>query len=361
MDLDKIFIKNACPTAIGGQAVIDGVMMRGAERTAITVRLPDGRMHIKTMPNKPKKRWMKVPIIRGVFAFFDSMVVGMKCLLYSADVQEVELSKQEKEQKEEATSEVADGVQEKSDKSASKTSSSWLEKTFGKKWAWNLIIYTTVIISLIVSIGIFIVLPTIVIGLIDGFIKNDILINLIEGIFRLILFFAYILAIGHMEDIKKTFQYHGAEHKTIHCFENNLELTPENAQSFYTLHPRCGTSFLMFVMVISIILFSFLGWPSLAIRILSRILLIPVVAGLSYELLRWAGRSNGAFVKCLSIPGIYLQKLTTAEPTSEQLEIAICSLKAVRVPPDIEMYEGYCDNDGNLIEERIISKKGASQ
>jgi uncharacterized protein YqhQ len=170
------------------------------------------------------------------------------------------------------------------------------------------------------------------------------------------MFIVYIVVISRMEDIRRVFEYHGAEHKTIHCFENNLELTPANAQTFYTLHPRCGTSFLMFVMVISLVLFSLLGWPSLFWRILSRLLLIPVVAGISYELLKWAGRSDNIVVRILSMPGLYLQKLTTRPPDDQQLEVAIVSLKAVLVPSDTPYVEGICDKDGNIVEPLDIEK-----
>ena len=165
------------------------------------------------------------------------------------------------------------------------------------------------------------------------------------------------VVIARMKDIQRVFEYHGAEHKTIHCFENNLELTPANAQTFYTLHPRCGTSFLMFVMVISLILFSLLGWPSLIWRIASRLLLIPVVAGLSYELLKWAGRSDNIVVRVLSLPGLYLQKLTTRPPDDSQLEIAIVSLKAVLVDEETPYVEGICDLDGTIVEPLDIEKE----
>ena len=165
-----------------------------------------------------------------------------------------------------------------------------------------------------------------------------------------------MVLISKMEDIKRVFQYHGAEHKTIHCFEKGLELTPENAQEYYTLHPRCGTSFLVFVMVISLVLFSLLGWPNLFWRITSRLLLIPVVAGLSYEVLRWAGRSDNWLVKTLSIPGLYMQKLTTREPETDQLEVAIAAMKAVMVPAETPYFEGICDLEGNLVEEHKIER-----
>lgn len=338
MDLSKIFLKDACPTPIGGQAVMEGVMMKGLERTAITIRLPDGRMHIKTMQNSKHTGWAKIPILRGVIIFFLSLVSGMKCLLYSADVLEASMD-EEPEEEEPGKFET------------------WVVNKFGEKWAWNMMIYLSVIFSIVVTVVVFILFPTVAVNLLSKVTKSHFVLNLAEGILRIVLFILYILAISHLNDIQRVFQYHGAEHKTIHCFENNLELTPENAQQFYTLHPRCGTSFLMFVMIISLILFSMLGWPSLLMRVVSRIVLVPVVAGLSYELLRWAGKSDNGLVKVLSMPGLYLQKLTTRDPSDDQLEIAIASMKAVMVKPDTPYIEGYCNLNGELIEERIIANR----
>ena len=337
MDLSKIFLKGACKTPIGGQAVMEGVMMRGLERTALAVRLPDGRIHIKTKENKKTGAWAKIPIIRGIVSFIISLVGGTKWLLYSADVLEHYMDGEEEEEP---------GRFEKK-----------LIDKFGEKAIWNLMIYLSVIFSLAVGIVVFMLLPTVAVNILGKLTKNSILLNLAEGILRIIIFLIYILAIRRMEDIKRVFMYHGAEHKTIHCFENGLELTKENARGFYTLHPRCGTSFLMFVMIVSLILFSLLGWPSLAMRIVSRIALVPVVAGISYEILRWAGKSDNVIVEALSLPGIYLQKLTTAEPDDDQLEIGLVSLKAVLVPNDAEYIEGICDADGNLLQEEIIDNR----
>ena len=228
----------------------------------------------------------------------------------------------------------------------------WLNKKFGKKTAWNLMVYLSVAFAIAISIGVFVLLPTVIVNWAGAFVESPVVLNLIEGIFRLALFVVYVLLISRMEDIKRVFQYHGAEHKTIHCYEKGLELTPENAQSYYTLHPRCGTS-----LVISLILFSLLGWPNLLWRITSRLLLIPVVAGLSYEVLRWAGRSDSWLVRILSIPGLYMQKLTTEEPDTEQLEIAIAAMKAVMVPAETPYFEGICDLEGNLVEERKIERE----
>ena len=335
MDFSKIFLKDACPTSIGGQAVLDGVMMKGPDRLAVTIRRPDGRLHIRTTPLKKSNKLRKIPILRGVFVFFDSLVTGMSTIMYSADV-------------------IADADDEEEEKGKFEL---WMEEKFGEKTVWNFFMYAAVAIAIVISIGVFILLPTVAVNLLGVVTDNHIVLNLAEGIFRMLLFVLYIWAISRMEDIKVTFQYHGAEHKTIHCFEKGLELTPENARQFYTLHPRCGTSFLMFVMVISLILFSLLGWPNLAMRLLSRILLIPVVAGLSYELLRWAGRSDSWLVRILSVPGLWLQKITTNEPTDEQLEVAIASMKAVLVDEDAPFIEGICDLNANLIEEHIVGDR----
>ena len=234
--------------------------------------------------------------------------------------------------------------------------SMWLEKKFGEKGAWNVMLYSSVVFALLFTILIFVIGPTWVVNLCKHFTTNEIVLNLIEGVLRIALFVIYIVLIARMEDIKRVFQYHGAEHKTIHCYENGLELTPENCQSFYTLHPRCGTSFLVFVMVIALALFSFLGWPNLLWRIVSRILLLPVIAGLSYELLRWAGRSDNWIVKILSMPGLWLQKLTTNEPDASQLEVAIAAMKAV-TSDEGDYGTGRCDKEGRIYEHIDFTSK----
>jgi len=343
MDMSKIFLKDACPTPVGGQAILEGVMMRGMERTAIAVRIPDGRIHIKTRKNGNTSKWMKVPIVRGVFSFITSLVEGTKTLTYSADVLEY-YDRKLKDDKTDAESEKMGKIE------------SLLSEKLGSQKLWSLMLAASVIFALAFSVGIFVLLPTAAVGWIKAYISSPILLNLTEGILRIVMFLLYLSAISKMEDIKRVFQYHGAEHKTIHCFENNLELTPENAQTFYTLHPRCGTSFLMFVMIISLILFSLLGWPNLLWRLVSRIILIPVVAGTSYELLKWAGRSDNIVVRILSLPGLYLQKITTNEPDEKQLEVAIASLKAVMVDPETPCIEGIIDEDMSLTEEIKISE-----
>ncbi len=305
MDLNKIFIKNATPTKVGGQAVMEGVMMKGSSSMATSIRLPDGSITTDIQKNKKPGAIAKIPLLRGIYALIQSMVTGTRTLMYSAEVLE------------EA------GAQVEKDKF-----DLWIEKKFGDK-ANTVILYFSVIVALVFSVGFFIILPTLLTNAMGAVTQNPLWLNLFEGILRILLFVIYILIISRLKDIRRVFQYHGAEHKSIHCYENGLDLTVENCRSFPTLHPRCGTSFLMFVMVISLLLYSFLGWPSWIVRIASRIIFIPLVAGISYELLKFAGKSSSSFIKFISIPGLLLQKLTTVEPDDDQLEVALTSLKAV--------------------------------
>ena len=344
LDYSKIFIKEACPTSIGGQAVMDGVMMQGPERTAIAMRLPSGELYLKTKLKKEQPKAMKYPFIRGIIAFAMSLVNGMSTLMESADILEKYAPEEYAEE---------EGRFEK-----------WVNGRFGERAAWNILMSVSLVFAIVISIALFVIFPTWAVNFLGKWIKNAIVLNLTEGVLRILIFIGYIVLIRKMEEIETLFRYHGAEHKTIHCYENNLELTPENAQQFYTLHPRCGTSFLMFVLIISLLLFSLLGWPNLALRIISRLVLIPVIAGISYELLKWAGRSDGRLVRILSYPGLMLQKLTTAEPTNEQLEVAILSLKAVLVDKDFPVIDGFVDKDGNMIGDtfwkpgsEVMSKK----
>ena len=312
MDFNKIFMKNATPTKVGGQAVLEGLMMRGSRALAIAVRRPDGDVHLAVEPLKATGSWKKWPVVRGVVSFVSSLVTGTRILMYSADVLE--------------NCADAEGNSYYEDDKLTL----WMNEKFGKEKANSIMMYVSVLLSILLTVGVFIVLPTWIMNLLKGAgIESPFVLNLIEGVMRICMFVVYVSLISKMPDIRRTFMYHGAEHKTIHCYENGLELTPANAQQFYTLHPRCGTSFLMFVMVISLLVFSLLGWPNLAARIISRLLLIPVIAGLSYELLQFTGRHDGKCVRALSMPGILLQKLTTKEPTDDMLEVAILAVKAV--------------------------------
>ncbi len=330
MDLNKIFIKDACPTKIGGQAVLEGIMMKGPDRTAVVIRKPKGDMHIKIAVLPPPSKWRKVPIIRGVLIFVDALVTGTKTLLYSAEVLENSEGGEEYEP----------------DKL-----SIWLEKKFGHKGALNVMLYASVVLAILFTVGVFIILPTGAVNVFSLITKNEIVLNLLEGLLRILMFVGYVVLISRMKDIRTVFQFHGAEHNCIHCYENGLELTVDNCGRFETLHPRCGTSFLMFVMVISLLLFSLLGWPSLIWRISSRLLLIPFIAGLSYELLRFAGKGDSALIKLISVPGLALQKLTTLRPDEKQLEVAISALKAVLNTDGPKDFVGLTDINGNLFPE----------
>ena len=340
MDLNRIFMKNCCPTKVGGQAILEGLMMRGNRALAIAVRKPDGNIHLTVEPLPGKSKWAKIPVVRGVYAFVSSLVTGTGVLFYGADL--LEKWEAEKEAKEHP-----EAVKSEENKDEKKKESGFSQGA----------IYLSVALAIAICVGIFVLLPTFILSLVKkAGVESVLLLNLLEGILRIILFVGYVAACSLMPDIKRTFEYHGAEHKTIHCYENGLDLTPENAQTFYTLHPRCGTSFMVFVMVISLLIFSLFVWPKLWLRVLSRLLLIPVVAGLSYELLQFTGRHNNGFVKAVSVPGIMLQKVTTREPSLDQLEVAIAAMKAVlpsHENPDIpvDYWVGVQLKDGTLVKD----------
>lgn len=288
---------------VGGQAVIEGVMMRHDGVYAVAVRKPDKEIALKKEPCKsiiksPKIK--KLPIIRGVINFFDSLIIGTKCLMYSSSFYE------EEEEVEKSEEQLA--KQEKSDK---------------------IIMYVTLAISLVFSIALFFVLPYFVANFLRKVTNSETIITLAETAIRLLLFFSYILLISRLKDIQRVFMYHGAEHKCINCIENGKELTVENAMASSREHKRCGTSFLLFVMAVSVIFFLFIKVPSPLLRVGVRLLLLPIIAGVSYEIIRFAGRSDNKVVALLSKPGMALQKLTTKEPTPDMVEVAIASVEAV--------------------------------
>lgn len=294
-------------SSVGGQAVIEGVMMRGSKGIATAVRKSDGEIEVNFEENIPlskKNTFLGLPIIRGFVGLIESLVIGIKTLNYSASLFE---------------DEEEEGEPSKFDE--------FFQRVFKDKTN-DIITAVTLIISLAFSILIFFILPTFAANIFKkANVNNTIALNLIEGVIRVVIFIMYIYIIGKMEDIKRVFEYHGAEHKTIFCYENEMELTPENAQKFGRLHPRCGTNFLFLVMIVSILLFSLTGWSTLWQRILSRIILLPVVSGVTYEIIRWMGKSSGKLSYILAYPGLMLQKLTTREPDLKELEVAIKSLK----------------------------------
>lgn len=282
---------------IGGQAVMEGVMMMNKDRYSVAVRRPDGEIEVKVEQHKPltkHKELLKVPILRGVFSFADSMIVGMSSLMYSASFYEDE--EQQKAKK------------EKTDR---------------------LMMYGTVTFSVVIAVVLFLMVPYFLSELLHKAGAGTTLTAVAEAFVRVALFLGYLAAISRMEDIQRVFMYHGAEHKCINCVEHGLELNVENVLKSSREHKRCGTSFLMYVIVISIIFFMFIRVDSPVLKIVIRLLLIPVIAGVSYEIIRLAGKSDNKLVNLISKPGLMLQHLTTREPDAEMAEVAIAAVEAV--------------------------------
>ncbi len=276
---------------VGGQAVIEGVMMRGFGKVATAVRAPDGNIEVEVKPVKSiSDRYpiLKKPFLRGSVSLFESLILGLKSLSYSA--------KMAGEEEEQLTDKEMAG---------------------------------TIAFAILLASILFVAIPTGAAKFFNDITDDPIFLNLMEGVLRLVIFLVYITAISQMKDIQRVFQYHGAEHKTIFCYEADLPLTVENVQKFPRLHPRCGTAFLLIVMLVSIFVFAFLGWPDLWLRILSRIVLLPVIAGISYEIIRAAARTTNPILKVAIMPGLWLQYLTTQPPDDSMVEVAIASLKAV--------------------------------
>ncbi|MCC8160819.1 MAG: DUF1385 domain-containing protein [Oscillospiraceae bacterium] len=304
-------------TSIGGQAVMEGVMMRGPFKTTVAVRKPDGEIERKIDENGTKTRnaFFRLPLVRGCVNFIDSLVIGMKALMYSAEFVDIEGDEEETESK--------------FDK--------WLDDKFGDKIK-DIVIYVSIAISLVFSVALFMILPTFLtkgaekigslIPMVSVVTDTHLFTSLFEGIVRMAIFIAYLAIVSHMSDIKRVYQYHGAEHKTIACYEAGEELTVENIKKYTRFHPRCGTSFLLFVMIVSILLFALLPRVDMVIlRVLMRLALLPVVAGISYEIIKLAGRSKSKCVAWLSKPGLWMQRLTTEEPDESQIEVAIASME----------------------------------
>ena len=323
-------------TSIGGQAVIEGVMMRGPEKTAVAVRKPDGEIIIDEKENKIKGGFRKIPLIRGVFSFVDSMVIGIQALMFSANFYEEDGSPK-KNEKAENSSEAAKANNTEKTKKAKKTEKD-SKKEQEEMPGWMMAL--TVLASVGLSVGLFIALPNLIAGFLvptaeGGAGGNVVLYNVVESVMKIVIFLGYLLLVSQMKDIQRVFEYHGAEHKSIFCYESGEELTVENVKKYQRFHPRCGTSFLLFVIIISIIVFSIIGrFESKILNVLIRIALLPVVAGISYEIIRFAGKhTENKWISWLNKPGMLLQKLTTREPDEKQIEVAIASLKAV-LPKD---------------------------
>lgn len=296
-------------SGIGGQAVLEGIMMKNKDNYATAVRKPDGEIVVKKdtyVSMTEKVKFFALPFVRGIFSFADSMVLGMRTLTWSASFFE-----DDEEEEEEP------GKFEK-----------FLVNTFGEKLE-GILMTAVMIFSVLMAVGIFMVLPLVIANFFRRFIASETVMAILEGVIRIGIFIAYIKVISRMDDIKRTFMYHGSEHKCINCLENGLLLNVENVRKSSKEHKRCGTSFLLIVMVISILFFMVVRVDSIGLRILSRIILIPVIAGVSYEILRLAGRSNSKFMDLVSRPGMWMQGLTTKEPDDSMIEVAIAAVEEI--------------------------------
>ena len=290
---------------IGGQAVLEGIMMKNGPKYAVAVRKPDGEIEIKVEEYKSLVKWnklTKIPFVRGVFNFIDSMALGMKTLTYSAsfwedeDAEAIVLTEEEMKKKEKQE---------------------------------DIIMTITMIVSVLLALGLFMVLPYFVSNLFSGIIKSRFLRTTIEAVVRIALFIGYVTLISRMKDIQRVFMYHGAEHKCINCIEHGLELTVENVRKSSKQHKRCGTSFLFFVVLVSIVVCFFITVESPILRVVIRIALLPVIAGISYELIKFAGSSDNPIISLLSVPGLAMQNLTTKEPEDDMIEVAIAAVEEV--------------------------------
>jgi uncharacterized protein YqhQ len=303
-------------SGIGGQAVMEGVMMKNDDQYAVAVRKPDHEIEVNVKKYGgpgAKSFWRKIPIVRGVISFVDSLYLGMSTLMYSASFFEDEDEPKEKSRKktEDLSEEERRKMEQKKDRE---------EKA---------LMGGTVVFSIVIALAVFFVLPYFLSSLFRKVFASDFLIALLEGVIRLAIFIGYIALISQMEDIKRVFMYHGAEHKCINCIEHGLELNVENVRQSSKQHKRCGTSFLLIVMLVSIIFFLFIRVDSRVMRLVIRLLLIPVIAGVSYEFIRLAGRYDNWFFNLLSQPGLWMQRLTTKEPDDEMIEVGIASVEAV--------------------------------
>lgn len=294
-------------TSIGGEALIEGIMMRGPNSTASAYRQGDGSIIVEKsgyIPLGKRYKILGIPILRGVINLIESLVIGIKALMHSADFIDIE------------------------EEEPSKTDI-FLEKLFGDKLK-DVAIYFALVLALGLGIVLFMLVPNLIASLIKlAGVDSKVLLNVFEGIIRIVIFFSYVILISQIKDIKRVFEYHGAEHKTIHAYENEEELTVENITKYPTKHPRCGTAFLFLVMMISIIIFSFIGWHSIILNVLFRLMLVPLVAGISYEILKLAGKFDNKLMTVISYPGMFLQNYTTREPYIDQIEIAIAALNGV--------------------------------
>lgn len=295
-------------TSIGGQAVIEGVMMKGVSQSAMAVRTPGGEIDVEIWDNPKPKWYKKVPIVRGVINFVVMLIEGYKTLMKSA----------EKAGFDEAESE------SKFDQ--------WLTRVFGEK-LMGVISVVALILGVALALLLFMVIPAFLTRFLRPVIGSQIALSAIEGVIKIAIFVAYLALVSRMEDIRRVFEYHGAEHKTIFCYEHGQEMTVENVLKEKRFHPRCGTSFLLIVLVLSILVFSVVTWDSLVLRVVLKFAFLPLVVGVAYEIIKFAGRHDNPFTRAISAPGLWLQRLTTAEPDASQVEVALASFLPV-MPKD---------------------------
>lgn len=291
-------------TSIGGQALIEGVMMRGPRKTAMAVRKPDGELETQIWDNKPARAWNRIPLVRGVVNMVSSLVVGYRCLMKSAEIS-------------------TEGLEEEEPSRLEK----WLEEKLGVNLMKAVMLVGSVL-GVVIAVGLFMFLPAWLVGLGEGVLPRWAM-SLIEGFIKIGVFLAYMALVGLMPDMRRLFQYHGAEHKTIACYEAGEELTPENIRKYPRFHPRCGTSFIVIVLILGILIFSVVTWSNALVRTVLKLCLLPVVVGIAYELIKLAGRYDNLFTRIISFPGLKIQHLTTREPDDSMIEAAIASMKPV--------------------------------
>ena len=293
--------KNCHKTSIGGSALIEGVMMKGPEITAMAIRKPDGEIVLESWNNEGSRPWYKkTPLVRGMFNFFDSMKSSYKCLMRSAQIAGLE---EEEPSKFEL----------------------WLMNKLGDKFGAALG-FVAMILGMLIAVAMFMILPTLIIGLLRPVISSGWMLSLIEATIKILIFVLYIFFISRMEEIRRVFQYHGAEHKTIACYEAGQPLTVEQVKQHSRFHPRCGTSFLLIVLIVSVLVFSMVTWNNLLMRIVLKLICLPLVVGIAYEIIKLAGRYDNIITRIISAPGLWLQRMTTQEPDESQIECAIASM-----------------------------------
>ncbi len=292
----------AIKTSVGGQALLEGIMMKGPFKSAMAVRKPNGEIDLSVWDTKKATGIRKIPFLRGTFNFIDTLITGYDCLMKSADLS---------------------GQEEEPDKLEI-----WINKVFGKA-AGAVFATIATLLAVVLAVGLFFGIPALIGGFVGNYIENKVVLSAVEGIVKIAIFLIYVIAVSKMDDIHRTFMYHGAEHKTIFCYEKGLELTVENVREQKRFHPRCGTSFMLIVLVVSILVSSIVTWENVFIRILLKIVLLPVTVGISYEIIKFAGRHDNWLTRIISAPGLWFQRFTTQEPDDSMIEVAIEAVKPV--------------------------------